>query len=97
MQEKEIESKFPLHYLVWKNDSSTLLSTIEDNLQHLEAFDPRGRTPLMLAVTLEHVECARILLSNGANVNVENNDGWTGELCLFCVSFCYIQDICHTP
>ena len=79
MHEKEIASKFPLHYLVWKNDSSTLSSTIEDNLQHLETFDPRGRTPLMLAVSLEHLECARILLSNGANVNVENNGGWTGK------------------
>jgi len=77
MHEKDIASNFPLHYSVWKDDSSTLLSTIEDNLQLLESFDPRGRTPLMLAVTLEHVECARILLSHGANVNVENKDGWT--------------------
>nr|CAG4640063.1 EOG090X0784 [Daphnia pulex] len=40
-------------------------------------LDPRGRTPLMLAVTLENLDCAILLLENGANVNVENKEGWT--------------------
>lgn len=42
-------------------------------------MDNRGRTPLMLAVTLGHLEAARILLNYEANVSCENLDGWTGR------------------
>lgn len=45
----------------------------------LESLDPRGRTPLHLAVTLGHLDCARVLLQQGADVNKENLNGWTGE------------------
>uniref|UniRef100_A0A674N8G9 Ankyrin repeat domain 13B n=1 Tax=Takifugu rubripes TaxID=31033 RepID=A0A674N8G9_TAKRU len=43
----------------------------------LESLDPRGRTPLHLAVTLGHLDCARILLQQGANVNKQNHNGWS--------------------
>lgn len=33
----------------------------------------------MLAVTLGHLECVRVLLNNEANVNCENPEGWTGN------------------
>lgn len=46
-----------------------------------EKRDTRGRTPLMLAVTLGHLESARVLLRHLTNVNTENRDGWTGILC----------------
>lgn len=36
----------------------------------IESVDPRGRTPLLLAVSLDHYECARILLENGAVASV---------------------------
>ena len=78
MRQKDVAVKFPLHYYVWKNDSTGLQSIIEDHLDQVEAFDPRGRTPLMLAVTLEQLETSRVLLGHGASVNVENRDGWTG-------------------
>ena len=42
----------------------------------LEARDPHGRTALMLAVALGRVDCARVLIDAGANVNTEC-DGWT--------------------
>lgn len=45
----------------------------------LECLDPRGRTPLHLAVTLGHLDCARLLLQQGADVSKENHNGWTGE------------------
>lgn len=45
----------------------------------LESLDPRGRTPLHLAVTLGHLDCARVLLQHGADVSKENRNGWTGE------------------
>lgn len=51
------------------------------NFQHdKEKRDNRGRTPLMLAVTLGHLESARTLLNAEANVNCENLNGWTGKL-----------------
>ncbi|KAM7399638.1 hypothetical protein PAMP_018889 [Pampus punctatissimus] len=43
----------------------------------LESLDPRGRTPLHLAVTLGHLDCARVLLQQGADVSKENRNGWT--------------------
>ncbi|OQR66407.1 ankyrin repeat domain-containing protein 13B-like [Tropilaelaps mercedesae] len=46
-------------------------------MSDLEVRDPRGRTPLMLAVTLGHVRCVRILLEFGATANVENREGYT--------------------
>lgn len=46
----------------------------------LEVLDPRGRTPLHLAVTLSHLECARVLLHYGADVSKENSSGWTGSI-----------------
>lgn len=33
----------------------------------------------MLAVTLGHLEVAKLLMDRGANVNTENKDGWTGQ------------------
>jgi len=38
-----------------------------------------SRTPLMLAVTLERLDCVTHLLNKGANVEVENSGGWTGK------------------
>uniref|UniRef100_A0A6Q2XP05 Ankyrin repeat domain-containing protein n=1 Tax=Esox lucius TaxID=8010 RepID=A0A6Q2XP05_ESOLU len=43
----------------------------------VETLDPRGRTPLHLAVTLGFLECARLLLQHGADVSKENRSGWT--------------------
>lgn len=61
---------------------------ISQSLKHstqgdVHAVDPRGRTPLHLAVTLGHLESVRILLRHNALVNVENKDGWNGKLDLF--------------
>lgn len=48
-------------------------------LQHeLEKLDPRGRTPLHLAISLGHMECAKVLLRNKAAANKENAGFWTG-------------------
>uniref|UniRef100_A0A668T2R2 Ankyrin repeat domain-containing protein n=1 Tax=Oreochromis aureus TaxID=47969 RepID=A0A668T2R2_OREAU len=43
----------------------------------IEAVDPRGRTPLHLAVSLGHLESVRILLRHGAQVTKENANNWT--------------------
>lgn len=52
---------------------------IDDVQGELEVKDTRGRTPLMLAVTLGHLETARLLMERGGNINTENKEGWTGE------------------
>ena len=44
-----------------------------------EQEDPRGRTPLHLAVTLGKVLCADVLLRNGANALAINRHNWTGD------------------
>nr|XP_014682463.2 ankyrin repeat domain-containing protein 13B isoform X3 [Equus asinus] len=50
---------------------------LSPQLVDIEQLDPRGRTPLHLATTLGHLECARVLLAHGADVGRENRSGWT--------------------
>lgn len=76
--EQKIADEYPLHYQVWNNDAAALANSAAPDSGHLEQLDPRGRTPLMLAVTFGYVDCARVLIQAGANVNVENSGGWTG-------------------
>lgn len=46
---------------------------------NIEEVDPRGRTPLHLAVSLGYLESVRVLLRHGADVSKENEKNWTGE------------------
>ncbi|XP_061924049.1 ankyrin repeat domain-containing protein 13B [Entelurus aequoreus] len=72
------KSRYPVHYLVWHNKHRQLEKELAANEQtDLESLDPRGRTPLHLAVTLAHLDCARVLLEHGADVSKENRNGWT--------------------
>jgi len=69
--------KYPLHCLVWRNAVEELNQFLSENVADVEVVDPRGRTPLHLAVTLGHLECVRSLLRQGANSTVENSQNWT--------------------
>uniref|UniRef100_A0A3P8V188 Ankyrin repeat domain 13B n=1 Tax=Cynoglossus semilaevis TaxID=244447 RepID=A0A3P8V188_CYNSE len=72
------KSRYPIHYLVWHNKHRQLEKELAANEQtNLETLDPRGRTPLHLAVTLGYLDCARVLLQHGADVSKENRNGWT--------------------
>ncbi|KAM9317520.1 ankyrin repeat domain-containing protein 13B isoform 1-T1 [Pholidichthys leucotaenia] len=72
------KSRHPVHYLVWHNKHRQLEKELAaDEQTDLESLDPRGRTPLHLAVTLGHLDCARVLLQHGADVSKENRNGWT--------------------
>ncbi|KAM8853946.1 ankyrin repeat domain-containing protein 13B [Synchiropus picturatus] len=72
------KSRYPVHYLVWHNKHRQLEKELASNEQtDLESLDPRGRTPLHLAVTLGHLDCAKVLLLHGADVSKENRNGWT--------------------
>lgn len=74
---EEIREKFPLHTAVWENDYRHLdeLTRLPEN--DIEALDPRGRTPLHLAVSLGHLESVRVLLRHGPQVTKENAKNWT--------------------
>lgn len=71
------EGRYPLHYLVWHNRARELDRELSAKQADIEQLDPRGRTPLHLATTLGHLECARVLLKHGADVGKENRSGWT--------------------
>uniref|UniRef100_A0A4W5Q889 Ankyrin repeat domain 13B n=1 Tax=Hucho hucho TaxID=62062 RepID=A0A4W5Q889_9TELE len=58
------------------NEPNFLSSSLPPQVD-VETLDPRGRTPLHLAVTLGHLDCARLLLQHGADVSKENRNGWT--------------------
>ena len=45
----------------------------------VERLDPRGRTPLELAVCLGHLESARVLLRYTADPTHCNAQSWTSE------------------
>ncbi|XP_012869888.1 PREDICTED: ankyrin repeat domain-containing protein 13A isoform X2 [Dipodomys ordii] len=72
---RDARGQFPLHLLVWNNDYRQLEKELRD--QNVEALDPRGRTLLHLAVSLGHLESARVLLRHKADVTKENGQGWT--------------------
>lgn len=73
----DIRVKFPLHSAVWENDYRRLEEQITLPQNDIEAVDPRGRTPLHLAVSLGHLESVRVLLRHGAEVTKENAKNWT--------------------
>nr|XP_043897004.1 ankyrin repeat domain-containing protein 13D isoform X2 [Solea senegalensis] len=68
---------FPLHLLVWNNQYLELDRELQKKEQDSERLDPRGRTPLELAVCLGHLESARVLLRHAADPTHCNAQGWT--------------------
>ncbi|KAM3962618.1 LOW QUALITY PROTEIN: ankyrin repeat domain-containing protein 13D [Aphomia sociella] len=79
LTEKEVAQRYPIHWMVWNNQHEELKSSLEANrftAEDIELKDPRGRTPLLLAVTLGYIDSVRALIDAGADVNCEK-DGWT--------------------
>ncbi|XP_073956300.1 ankyrin repeat domain-containing protein 13D [Choristoneura fumiferana] len=77
--EEEVKSRYPIHWMVWNDDSEQLMEFFKSHTvttEELEQRDSRGRTPLLLAVTLGHTAAVRALLDAGADVNCDK-DGWT--------------------
>ncbi|KAF7254930.1 hypothetical protein EG68_10806 [Paragonimus skrjabini miyazakii] len=75
--DERIKSKFPLHYYVWHNNYSALDELLQQKKHDVETLDPHGRTPLMLAVVLDHLEAARVLLRHGANASFVSKSFWS--------------------
>ncbi|XP_052741348.1 ankyrin repeat domain-containing protein 13D [Bicyclus anynana] len=76
---EEVASRYPIHWLVWNNKYDELKNELQANKfspEDIEKHDNRGRTPLLLAVTLGHIDTVRVLIEANADVNCEK-DGWT--------------------
>ncbi|XP_035017903.1 ankyrin repeat domain-containing protein 13D [Hippoglossus stenolepis] len=71
------QEAFPLHFLVWNNQYLELDVELQKQEQDAERLDPRGRTPLELAVCLGHLESARVLLRHAADPTHNSAQGWT--------------------
>uniref|UniRef100_A0A3B4WKH5 Uncharacterized protein n=1 Tax=Seriola lalandi dorsalis TaxID=1841481 RepID=A0A3B4WKH5_SERLL len=67
---------FPLHFLVWNNQYLELDRELQKK-EDVERLDPRGRTPLELAVCLGHLESTRVLLRHSGDPTHCNGQGWT--------------------
>uniref|UniRef100_F1KZA7 Ankyrin repeat domain-containing protein 13B n=1 Tax=Ascaris suum TaxID=6253 RepID=F1KZA7_ASCSU len=78
-KEEAIRRQYPLHWAVFRKDCEELLELLEDDSsdEFINKVDVRGRTPLMLAVTLGHVDCVKALLEKGADATVQNADMWS--------------------
>ncbi|XP_032383136.1 ankyrin repeat domain-containing protein 13D [Etheostoma spectabile] len=70
------QEAFPLHFLVWNNQYLELDRELQKKEQDVERLDPRGRTPLELAVCLGHLESTRVLLRHSADPTHNNAQGW---------------------
>ena len=59
---------YRLHYLIWSRDFDAVAKYIRSNtfeMFEFERIDPRGRTPLHLAISLGEFELARMLVVSG--------------------------------
>ncbi|XP_055693789.1 ankyrin repeat domain-containing protein 13D isoform X2 [Lutzomyia longipalpis] len=72
---EEIKKHYPLHWLIWMDEHEALSEALKEEKYDLEKLDPRGRTPLMLAVRLCHLKCIKILVTR-VDTNIEC-DGWS--------------------
>lgn len=77
MSLSKIKEEFPIHLSVWNNNYEELETELSKGEHDIEKTDPRGRTPLHLAVSLGHLESARVLLKHGADANSENKGYWS--------------------
>ncbi|XP_055783019.1 ankyrin repeat domain-containing protein 13D isoform X1 [Salvelinus fontinalis] len=71
------QEAFPFHFLVWNNQYLELERQLQKNEENVDRLDPRGRTPLELAVCLGHLESTRVLLRHSADPTHCNAQSWT--------------------
>lgn len=102
----QIEQQYPLHYYIWKNDFKKLKDILSSPLGQklIEKRDIRGRTPLMLAVTLGHFEISKLLMNLNANVDIDDDHGFNGNykkfyyylILILILKFLYLKKISST-
>ncbi|XP_034477262.1 ankyrin repeat domain-containing protein 13D isoform X2 [Drosophila innubila] len=72
----EIKSEYPLHWQIWNGNLEELQQQLQTEQIDKEKIDPRGRTPLMLAVRLSNLQCVKCLLAAKCNATYEHA-GWS--------------------
>ncbi|KAJ3118834.1 hypothetical protein HDU96_007576 [Phlyctochytrium bullatum] len=65
----------PLH-LTAANGSTSIVETMIKHGAKLDTVDAKGRTALWWAMRYQHFDTAKVLVSNGANVNASDDSGW---------------------
>uniref|UniRef100_A0A8C7GS15 Ankyrin repeat domain 13D n=1 Tax=Oncorhynchus kisutch TaxID=8019 RepID=A0A8C7GS15_ONCKI len=75
-KEPVVIKAFPFHFLVWNNQYLELERAVLPQ-ENVDRLDPRGRTPLELAVSLGHLESTRVLLRHSADPTHCNAQSWT--------------------
>ncbi len=60
-----------------KNDDAVAVSKAIESSEDIKAKDKDGRSPLMLAVIMNSLEVAELLIVHGADVNEKRGDGTT--------------------
>lgn len=72
-----VMNEFPLHWSVYENDVESLKSLLKRTPKtELEVKDARGKTPLELAIFLNHYDCAKLLVEHGADCCHVTKAGW---------------------
>lgn len=69
----KLRKLYPLHYAVFENNISYLKELLESSEnEKINQLDIHGRSPIMLATVLNHIDCAELLLKHGADANTQN-------------------------
>ncbi|KAG9509680.1 Ankyrin repeat domain-containing protein 13B [Fragariocoptes setiger] len=73
----DLQEEFPIHASIWFNDISSFRDAINDaTSEELEKLDPRGRTPLLLALSLGRPDMARLLIERGVSLTSTDKHGF---------------------
>ncbi|XP_023163315.2 ankyrin repeat domain-containing protein 13D isoform X2 [Drosophila hydei] len=73
---EEVKLEYPLHWQIWNGNAEELQQQLQTEQIDKEKIDPRGRTPLMLAVRLANLQCVKCLLAAKCNATYEHA-GWS--------------------
>eukprot|EP00049_Salpingoeca_infusionum_P005704 m.95561 g.95561 ORF g.95561 m.95561 type:complete len:586 (+) comp13060_c0_seq1:71-1828(+) len=77
MAAEQYTEQLLLHRLVFENDVDALGVAIASQTYDLNEQDGRGRTPLRLAVRMNHERCVQVLLDAGADLGGVDAQGWS--------------------
>uniref|UniRef100_A0AC35F575 Uncharacterized protein n=1 Tax=Panagrolaimus sp. PS1159 TaxID=55785 RepID=A0AC35F575_9BILA len=69
----------PLHLAAQQGHIAVVGMLLSRSTQQQHAKDWRGRTPLHLAAMNGHYEMVSLLIAQGSNINVMDQNGWTGK------------------
>lgn len=68
-----------IHKSILSDDINTLTKLLKTK-ENINLPDNNGNTPLMYACTRGNIQIVSILLENGANASLKNNNGWNAYM-----------------